>query len=79
MEKIKHVAMQSPKPSTDTRRSHTEELSDFNSGSAIGCHLCHESVRNISVLLDLPQSTVSAIIVTWKRVGRTAAQPRCSR
>ncbi|KAL7853509.1 hypothetical protein AOLI_G00203530, partial [Acnodon oligacanthus] len=34
-------------------------------GSLIGCHLCHKSVCEISVLLDLPLSTVKAILVKW--------------
>ncbi|XP_053574543.1 uncharacterized protein LOC128663958 [Bombina bombina] len=57
----------------------TEELSDFKRGTVIGCHLGNKSVREISVLLDLPRSTVSAIIVKWKRVGATTAQPRSGR
>jgi len=50
-----------------------KELSDFDRGTVIGCHLCHKSVREISALLD---TTVSAIIVKWKRLGATTARPR---
>uniref|UniRef100_UPI00358F38DD uncharacterized protein isoform X3 n=1 Tax=Myxine glutinosa TaxID=7769 RepID=UPI00358F38DD len=54
----------------------TEELSDFQRGTVIGCHLSNKSVRKISALLELPRSTVGAVIVKWKRHGATTAQPR---
>ena len=58
---------------------HTEELSDFKPGTAAGCYLSHKSVCEISTLLDLPLSTVSAITVKWKRLGEATAQPQSSR
>uniref|UniRef100_A0A8C7CV03 Unconventional myosin-IXAa-like n=1 Tax=Oncorhynchus kisutch TaxID=8019 RepID=A0A8C7CV03_ONCKI len=54
------------------------ELSDFLS-TVIGCHLYNKSVHHISALLELPQATVSAVIVKWKRLGATTAQPRSGR
>uniref|UniRef100_UPI00358F9E42 uncharacterized protein isoform X2 n=1 Tax=Myxine glutinosa TaxID=7769 RepID=UPI00358F9E42 len=57
----------------------TEELSDFQRGTVIGCHLSNKSVRKISALLELPRSTVGAVIVKWKRHGATTAQPRSGR
>ncbi|KAL7842614.1 hypothetical protein SRHO_G00243030 [Serrasalmus rhombeus] len=57
----------------------TEELSDFQRGTVIGCHLSKKSVREISAMLDLPRSTVSAVIVKWKRLGATTALPRSGR
>ena len=57
----------------------TEELSDFQRGTVIGCHLSNKSDRQISVLLELPRSTVSAVIVKWKRLGATTAQPQSGR
>jgi hypothetical protein len=33
----------------------TEELSNFQSGTVIGCHLSNTSVRQIYVLLELPR------------------------
>ena len=57
----------------------TEELSDFQSDTVKGCHLSNMSVRQISALLELPRSTVSADIVKWKRLGATTAQPRSGR
>ena len=51
-------------------------LSDFQCGNIIGCHLSNQSVLQMSALLELPRSTVSAVIVKWKRLGATMAQPR---
>ncbi|KAM6940327.1 aminoacyl tRNA synthase complex-interacting multifunctional protein 1-like isoform 2-T2 [Xenentodon cancila] len=56
-----------------------EELSDFQRGTVVGCHLCKKSVREISALLKLPRSTVSAVILKWKRGGITTALPRSGR
>ena len=57
----------------------TEELSDFQCGTVIGCHLSNKSVCKISALLELPQSTVSAVIVKWKHLVARTAQPRSGR
>ena len=57
----------------------TEELSDFQRGTVIGCQLSKKSVHKISAVLELPQSTVSAVVVKWKRLGATTAQPRSGR
>jgi transposase len=56
----------------------TEELSDFQRGTVIGCRLS-KSFNQISALLELPRSTVSAVIVKWKRLGATKAQPQSGR
>ncbi|CAI9540653.1 unnamed protein product [Staurois parvus] len=45
----------------------------------IGCHLCSKSIRDISFLLNIPQSTVSGIITKWKQLGTTATQPPSGR
>ena len=42
----------------------------------MGCHHSNKSVRQISALQELPRSTVSAVIVMWKCLGATTAQPR---
>ena len=57
----------------------TEELSDFQRGTIIGCHLSNKSVHQMSALLKLSRSTVSAVIVKWKCQGATTAQPRSCR
>jgi hypothetical protein len=38
-----------------------------------------EQVSQISALLELPFSTVSAVIVKWKHLGATTAQPQSDR
>ncbi|CAI9536262.1 unnamed protein product, partial [Staurois parvus] len=37
-----------------------------------------KSIRDISLLLNIPQSTVSGIITKWKQLG-TTTQPRSCR
>ncbi|KAM6941169.1 aminoacyl tRNA synthase complex-interacting multifunctional protein 1-like isoform 2-T2 [Lycodopsis pacificus] len=61
------------------RMGRSEELSDFQRGTVVGCHMCKKSVREISALLNLPRSTVSAVILKWKRGGITTALPRSGR
>jgi hypothetical protein len=39
-----------------------------------GCHLSNKSVCQISALLELSGSTVSAVIVKWKRLWATSSQ-----
>ncbi|XP_041641207.1 aminoacyl tRNA synthase complex-interacting multifunctional protein 1-like isoform X2 [Cheilinus undulatus] len=56
-----------------------EELSEFQRGTIVGCHMCKKSTREISVLLDLPRSTVSSVIQKWKNGGITTALPRSGR
>uniref|UniRef100_A0A0E9RVU4 Uncharacterized protein n=1 Tax=Anguilla anguilla TaxID=7936 RepID=A0A0E9RVU4_ANGAN len=58
---------------------HTEELSDIQRGTVIGCHLSNKSVCQISALLELSQPTVSAVILKWKRTGAITAQPQSGR
>ncbi|CAI9539035.1 unnamed protein product [Staurois parvus] len=45
----------------------------------IGCHLCNKSIREISLLLNVPRSTVSGIITKWKQLGTTTTQPQSGR
>ncbi|CAI9614891.1 unnamed protein product [Staurois parvus] len=54
----------------------SQELSEFKRGTVIGCHLCNKSICAISLLLNIPRSTVSGIIPKWKQLGATATQPR---
>ena len=58
---------------------HTEELSDFQRDTVIGCHLSNKSVRQMSALLELPRSSVSAVIVKWKCLGATTAHSQSGR
>jgi hypothetical protein len=51
------------------------ELSDFECGLVIGCHISKKSVRDIATLLKLPKSMVGGVIVKWKREGTTTTKP----
>ncbi|CAI9616127.1 unnamed protein product [Staurois parvus] len=53
-----------------------QELSEFNRGTPIGCHLCNKSIREMYLLSNIPWSTVSGIITKWKKLGTTATRPR---
>lgn len=58
----------------------SRELSGFERGTVVGCYKCKKSVREIATLLDMPnKSTVSAVILSWKRGGITTALPRSGR
>ncbi|CAI9546450.1 unnamed protein product [Staurois parvus] len=52
----------------------SQELSEFKRGTVIGCHLCNKSICEISLLLNIPRSTVSGIIRKWKQLGTIATQ-----
>ncbi|CAI9536401.1 unnamed protein product [Staurois parvus] len=53
----------------------SQKLSEFKCGTVIGCHLCNKYIREISSLLNIPQSSFNGIITKWKQLG-TATQPR---
>jgi hypothetical protein len=67
--------MQSPLTNICSRMVLTEELSDFQCGTVIGCHFSNKSVHQMSTLLELPRSTVSAVMVETSRT----AQPQSGR
>ncbi|CAI9552290.1 unnamed protein product, partial [Staurois parvus] len=71
--------MQTASTNICERMGHSQELSEFKRGTVIGCHLCNKSIRDISLLLNIPLSTVSGIITKWKQLGTTATQPRSGR
>ncbi|CAI9557924.1 unnamed protein product [Staurois parvus] len=62
MYKIKHLGMQIAFTNICERMGPSQELSEFKHGTMIGCHLCNKSIREISLLLNIIQSTVSGII-----------------
>ncbi|CAI9583114.1 unnamed protein product [Staurois parvus] len=68
--------MQTSSTNICERMGCSQELSEFKRGTVIGCHLCNKSIREISLLLNIPQSTVSGIITKWKQLKTTATQPR---
>jgi hypothetical protein len=47
------------------------ELSDFEHGLVIGCHISKKSVRDTATLLKLLKSMVGDVIVKWKHEGTT--------
>jgi transposase len=55
------------------------ELTDFERGLDIGCHISKESIRDTATLLKLPKSTVGDVTVKWKREGTTTRKPRPGR
>ncbi|CAI9583604.1 unnamed protein product, partial [Staurois parvus] len=54
----------------------SQEISELKRGTVIGCHLCNKSIQEISLLQNIPWSTVSGIITKWKQLGITATQPQ---
>ncbi|GFS90258.1 regulator of chromosome condensation 2 [Trichonephila clavipes] len=59
--------------------SKSKELSEFDRGSIVGCHLCGKSVCEIAYIQQKPKSTVSDVIVKWKRRGSETAEKRTGR
>jgi hypothetical protein len=55
------------------------ELSDFEHGLVIGCHISKKSVRDIATLLKLPMSMVGEVIMKWKSDGTTTTKPQVGR
>ncbi|CAI9597374.1 unnamed protein product, partial [Staurois parvus] len=41
--------------------------------------LCNKSIRDISLLINIPRSNVSGVITKWKQLGTTATQPQSDR
>ncbi|CAI9563033.1 unnamed protein product, partial [Staurois parvus] len=68
--------MQTASTNICERMGRSQELSEFKRGTMIGCHLCNKSIREISLILNIPQSTVSGIITKWKQLRTTATQPQ---
>ncbi|CAI9592497.1 unnamed protein product [Staurois parvus] len=68
--------MQTASTNICERMGCSQELSEFNRGTVIGCHLCNKS---ISLLLKITWSMVSDIITKWKQLGTTATQPASGR
>ncbi|CAI9564053.1 unnamed protein product [Staurois parvus] len=66
--------MQTASTNIYERIGHFRELSEFKHGTVIGCHPYNKSIREISLLLNIPWSTISGIIKEWKQLGTTATQ-----
>lgn len=59
--------------------AYRQELSEFDRGVIIGCHIAGLSNRAISATLRHPKSTVGDVIVKWKRHGVTSVPKRPGR
>ncbi|CAI9616451.1 unnamed protein product [Staurois parvus] len=77
--KIKHLDMQTASTNICERMGRSQELSEIKRGTVKGCHQCNKSISEISLLLNIPRSTVSGIITNWKQLGTTATQPQSGR
>ncbi|CAI9548731.1 unnamed protein product [Staurois parvus] len=53
--------MQTASTNVCERMGRSQELSEFKCGTVIGCHLCNKSIHEISLLLNIPWSTISGI------------------
>ncbi|CAI9610004.1 unnamed protein product [Staurois parvus] len=71
--------MQTASTNICERMGRSQELSEFKRGTVIGCHLCNKSIRETSLLLNIPRSTDSGIITKWKQLETAAIQPRSER
>ncbi|CAI9534579.1 unnamed protein product, partial [Staurois parvus] len=71
--------MQTASTNICERMGCSQDLSEFKLGTVIGCHLCNKSICEISLILNIPRSTISGIITKWKQLGTTATQPRSGR
>ncbi|CAI9557945.1 unnamed protein product [Staurois parvus] len=69
--------MQTASTNICERMGRSQELSQFKRGTMIDWHLCNKSIRDISLLLNIPGSIVSGIITKWKQLRTT--QPRSGR
>ncbi|CAI9568697.1 unnamed protein product, partial [Staurois parvus] len=70
--KIKHLGMQTASTNICERMDCSQELSEFKRGTVIGCHLCNKIIHEISLLPNIPRSTVSGMITKRRQLGTTA-------
>ncbi|CAI9591109.1 unnamed protein product [Staurois parvus] len=66
--------MQTASTNICEKMGRSQELNEFKRGTVICCHLCNKSICEISLLLNIPQSTVSGIITKWKQLGTIGTQ-----
>ncbi|CAI9542985.1 unnamed protein product, partial [Staurois parvus] len=53
----------------------SQELHEFKRGTMIGSHQYNKYICEISLLLNIPRSTVTGIITKKKQLGRTVTMP----
>ncbi|CAI9549027.1 unnamed protein product, partial [Staurois parvus] len=71
--------MQTASTNICERMGRSQELSEFKCGTMVGCHLYNKSIPEMSLLLNISQSTVSGITTKRKQLGTTATQPQSGR
>ncbi|CAI9549411.1 unnamed protein product [Staurois parvus] len=54
--------MQTASTNIFERMGRSQELSEFKHGTVISCHLCNKYICEMSLLLNIPRSTVSGVI-----------------
>ncbi|CAI9622142.1 unnamed protein product [Staurois parvus] len=54
VKKIKHLGMQTASTNICERMGRSQELSEFNRGTVIDCHLCNKSIHEIFFLPNIP-------------------------
>jgi transposase len=65
--------------SSTSSMGRSAELSDFERGLVIDCHISKKSVRDIATLLKLPESTTDDVTVKSEHEGTTTRKPRPGR
>jgi hypothetical protein len=61
--------------SSTSKMGNSGELSYFERGLVIGCHISKKSVRDTATLLKFPKSMDDDVIAKWKCKGTTTMQP----
>ena len=67
--------MQTASTNICERMGRSQEFSEFKCVTMIGRHQCSKSTE-IPLMLNIPLSTVSVVMMTWKQYGTTATQPQ---
>ncbi|CAI9541033.1 unnamed protein product [Staurois parvus] len=60
--------MQTASTNICERMGRSQELNKIKCCTMVGCHLCNKSIHDISLLLNIPRSTVSDIKPKWKQL-----------
>ncbi|CAI9577296.1 unnamed protein product [Staurois parvus] len=70
--------MQTASTNICERMGCSQELSEFKHGTVISCHLCNKFICEISLLLNIPRSTVNGIHNKVEATRpRSSRPPRC--
>ncbi|CAI9593244.1 unnamed protein product [Staurois parvus] len=53
--------MQTASTNICEKMGHSQELNEFKRGTVMGCHLCNKSIREISLLLNIPHQLLMGL------------------